>query len=124
MGFDRVGRQCFYINGKAVVHRDYFHLIGSKIHYRMICTVVALVHFHSFSANSETEHLVAEANSEDRDALFKQSGYRWNRIFASFSGITRAVRQEHAIRLEGQNICGACGAWHDGYLAAFVCEQP
>ncbi len=53
---------------ETVVHRYDLDLVGGVIHHRMVGAVMALRHFQRPRADGEAEHLVAEANAEDRRA--------------------------------------------------------
>src|SRR5690606_5382436 len=89
----------------------------------MVGAVMALMHLLGASAKSERQHLVAEADAEDRKVGFDKLLDGWNGIFAGRCRIAGAVGQEDAIRLVGQNVLSRCCCRQNGDLRAETGEQ-
>jgi hypothetical protein len=110
-------RQRLRVNCEAVVHGDDLDLAGRMILDRMVGAVVALMHLLCLCTEGEAQHLVAEADAEDRDVGLDQLLDDWHGIFAGSRRVARAVRQKDAIRLHGKYIFGARRRRHHRDLA-------
>ena len=120
--FDALGQR-LGIHRKAVVHRDDFHLAGREVLDRMVRAMVALMHLFSLCANGKAEHLVAEADAEDRQVGLDEVLDDRNGIFARRGRVSGAVGQEHAIRLQRQDVFSRSLGRNDGDLAIETGKQ-
>ncbi len=111
------------VHREAVVHRGDLDLAGGEVLHRMVRAVMALMHLHGLAAEREAEHLVAEADAEGRRAAVDQLLDHRHRVFAGRRRIARAVRQEHAVRLQRQDVFGRGRRRHHRHLAAGRGEQ-
>ena len=91
MGFGNRAGQCFAVDGEAVIHRGNLNLAGFKIFDRMISTMMALFHFLCLRAQSQCQHLMAEAYAENRQTALYQRADLGNRISASGRRVAGAV---------------------------------
>src|SRR5690348_17996133 len=66
------------IDGEAMVHRHDLYLAAPQIFYRMIGAVMTLRHLSRLRTEREREHLMAQANPEQRHALGKHARDRGN----------------------------------------------
>ena len=67
MSFLQMIGQAVALDGPAMIHRDDFHLTGQQIFNRMISAMMSLVHFFSLRSERQSQHLMAEADSKNRD---------------------------------------------------------
>ena len=123
MGLLDAVRQGLGIDRKSMIHGYDLDLSGGEILYRMVGAVVALMHLFRFCTKRETQHLVAKANAEDRQAAVDQFVDDRDRIFAGRGRIARAVGQEHAIRRHRYDVLGTGGCRNDRDLAIEAGEQ-
>ena len=86
------------IDREAVIHRGDLDLAGREILDRMVGAVMALVHFHGPAAERDAEHLMAEADAEDRQPGIDQRADHRHRIFSGRRRIAGTVGEEHPIR--------------------------
>ena len=84
----------------------------------MIGAVVALMHLFGFRAQRNRQHLVAEADAEDRLAAGDEFFDFRHGVNAGCGGVARAVRQEHAIGVHRQNVFSTCRGGDDRDRAA------
>ena len=56
-------RQGGRINREAMIHGDDLNFAGLQVLDRVVCPVVALLHFHGFRAQGERQELMTEANA-------------------------------------------------------------
>ena len=68
MGFFNPVRQALTIHCKAVIHRDNFNFTRCVVLDRVVGAMMALVHFDGGSPQGQSQHLVAEANAEQRQS--------------------------------------------------------
>mmetsp|Transcript_53303 Transcript_53303/g.125259 ORF Transcript_53303/g.125259 Transcript_53303/m.125259 type:complete len:315 (-) Transcript_53303:5901-6845(-) len=113
----QVGRQ------RVGVHRETVVLAGDadaatvQVLDRMVGAVVAELHLEGLGARGQRQDLMPEADAKDRYAGLDQLGGRLDRVVAGLR-VTRAVGQEHAIRLQPEDFAGRRLGGHDGHLAA------
>ena len=89
---------------EAVVLHRYLDALGDKVHDRLIDAAMPVFELHHFGASSLAEHLMPEADAEERH-FSEQLFYLGERTF-DVVGISRAVAQEHAIGLEREHLFG------------------
>ena len=87
---DIVGKRLL-VDGEAVVHRDDLDLARGIVAHRMVGAMMALMHLDGFGAEGEAEHLVAEADAEDRDARIDELPDRGNGVVAGRRRVAGAV---------------------------------
>ena len=112
----------FRLNDEAVVLAGDLHLAGRQILDRMVCATMAVMHLLGLGAERQRQHLVAEADPEDRQARRQDFPDCGHRVFAGRGRIARAVRQEDAVRVVLQDVVGGRGGRHDGDVTAQVRE--
>ncbi len=100
-----IGRQAGFVHGETVVLTGDHHHAGLQILYRMVGAVVAIGHLHGLGAGGQGQQLMAEADAEHRDVGFEHLLNRLDRVVARF-GVTRAVGQEDAVRIQRQGFAG------------------
>ncbi|QTK80940.1 Thioesterase [Agrobacterium tumefaciens] len=101
--FDAFGQR-LGVDRKAVVHRDDFNLAGREVFDRMVRAVMALMHLFGLGADRKAEHLVSEADAEDRQVGLDEVLDDGNGILARCGRVSGAVGQEHAIRLQRHDV--------------------
>ena len=92
VGFLHALGQRFTVHGEAVVHGNDFNLAGFQVFHRMIGAMMALGHLAGIGAKCEAQHLMAEANSEHRQAAIDERADGGNGVRARGRGIAGAVR--------------------------------
>ena len=85
---------------------------------RMVGAMMALMHLAGLAAEREPEHLMAEADAEDRHARFDELLDHRHRVVAGGGRIARTVGQEHAVGLPRQHLLGGRRRRHHGEPAA------
>lgn len=116
VGFLDTFRQRVAIDRETMVHGNYLDLAGGEILHRMVRAVMALMHLDGFRAECERQHLVTEADTKDRDFRFKQLADHGHGVFGSGRRITRAVGEEYAIGLHGEDVGGAGSGGNHGHF--------
>ena len=124
VGFLDAIRKGFGINSKAMVHRNDLDLARRVVSNRMVGAVMALVHLLGIAAKCERQHLVAEADAEDRNVGLDQFLDGRNRIFAGRRRVAWSIGEEDAIRLIGQNVFGGGGSRENGDFCAKTGDEP
>src|SRR5438105_11665664 len=89
----------------------------------MISATVAIGHFHRFGAESEAKYLVAQADSEDRNAGPRQLLDRLRRVVDG-GWITWTVREENAVGFEHQDVLGTRLRGNHGHSTIILREEP
>src|SRR5262245_25217674 len=89
VSFLHVGRNALTINREPVVHCGDFYLAGDQILYRMIGSMVALVHFARARADRNPEHLMAEADAKSWNSAIDDLPNDRNGIFAGCRRVAR-----------------------------------
>ncbi len=119
--FDIAGGQRFRIDAETMILGGDFHLIGKEVFHGMIGTVMTELQFKGFSAERDAAELMAETNAEDRDAAGKLSD-AFLRVGNGLR-IAGAIRKEHTIRAEGEDVF--CGSFRrdDSDFAVMIDEQ-
>src|SRR5436309_14486629 len=56
-------RQRLLVDREAMIHRGDLDFAGGEIFHRMVCSVMALMHFRGLATERDAEHLVAEADA-------------------------------------------------------------
>ena len=105
---------------KAVVHaRDLDRTVAQAL-YRMVCAAVALMHLFRTRPYGQPEHLVAEADAEQR--LFGLQPLLDDRhgVFSRRGRVTGTVREERAIRRMSHDVFKTGGGGDDLDLAAGI----
>src|SRR5690606_38336701 len=90
----------------------------------MIGATMPLFHFLGLTAKRDAEKLVPEADAEDRLVGLDEVLDRRHGIFTGRGRITGAVGEEHAIRIERQDVVGSRRGWYNGHLRAEAGEKP
>ena len=80
------------------------------------------MHLHRPSAHRYSQHLVAEADAEGRDALGDDVADDGHGIFAGGGGVARPVGEKHAVGLERDDVRGRGLGRHHRHLAALAGE--
>ena len=111
------------IDGKTMVHRDDLDLAGRVVLHRMVGAVMALMHLFGLAAKRQAQHLVTEADAEDRNVGLDQFPDDRDGIFPSCCRVSRAVRKEDSIRIQRKHIVLARRRRHDGDLAVEPGEE-
>ena len=93
-----------------ILHRD-LDALGDKVHDRLIDATMPVFELHHFGASSLAEHLMPETDTEERH-LSEQLLYLGECAF-HLVGISRAIAQEHAIRVERERLFGGRIPRHD-----------
>ena len=89
-----VSGQGICVHGKAVVHaRDLNRAVAEALH-GMVRAAMALMHFLGLRANGKAEHLMPEANAEQRLFGLKPLLDNWHGIYGRRGGVAGAVGQE------------------------------
>lgn len=112
----------FFLDGEAVVLRRDLDRAGFKILHGVVRTAMTELELERLRAAGQTEQLVAEADAEDR-LLAQQAANRADRVVERL-GIAGAIREEHAVRLDGEHVFGGGGPGQDRHPAAHVEEVP
>ena len=92
----QVRRQTRLIHGEAVILTADHHASAVDIEHRMVRTVMAKFHFYRACAGCKTQELMAETNTEHRNARCDQPFDGFDRIIARL-GISRAIGQKHTV---------------------------
>ncbi len=87
----------FGINSVRMVLRRNFKLTGFKVFNGVISAPVAEFHFKGFCAERKRYHLMAEADSENRELSLKLAHNLNNRL--NILGVTGAVSKEEPVGL-------------------------
>src|SRR5579883_1125988 len=82
----------------------------------MIRSAVAELHLVRFAADREADHLMPQADPEDRHAPDQFADLR--RLMLKWFGIARPVREKHAVRLEREHIFGRRPRRNHGQFAS------
>ena len=93
-----------------ILHR-YLDALGDKVHDRLIDAAMPVFELHHFGASSLAEHLMPEADAEERH-FSEQLFYLGERAF-HLVGVSRAIAQEHAVWLEREHLFSRRIPWHD-----------
>ena len=99
-------RQTGFIHGKTVVLAGDHHYAAIQILNRVVGAVVAVTHFQGLGTGCQRQQLMTQTDAEDRDIGFQDVLDRLNGIVAGLR-VTRAVGQEHAVRIQRQHLGGA-----------------
>ena len=94
-----------------------------KILDRVIGAVMTLRHLHCAGADGQTEHLVTQANAEDRRLGLEQSLDRRDRVSSGLGGIAGPVREKDAVRFQGEDIFRRARRWNNCDRASAVAQQ-
>src|SRR4051794_8184609 len=103
MCLDHAFGQARPLDGEAMVHGRDLDLAGREVLDRMIGAVMALMHLRRLGAERDRQHLMSEADAEERLAGLDELADLRNRIVAGRRRIAGAVRQEYAVGIEGEN---------------------
>ncbi len=123
MGFFHAVGQGLAVNSEAVVHRGDFNFAGFQVLNRVICPVVAVVHLNRRCTQGQSKHLVAKANTKDRDfCLIKNAFDHWHSIFAGCRRVAGTVGQENPVGIKGQNVFGRGRCWQNSNFATGACQ--
>ena len=116
---DHSGRQGLAVHGEAVVHRGDLDLAGGELLDRMVGAVMAVVHLDRARAERQRQHLVAEADAEDRHVGLRQHllDHR-HRVGAGRGRVAGTVGQEQAFGLVGEHVLGGRGRRQHRHVAA------
>ena len=108
------------IDREAVVHAGDFDCAVAQPLDWMVRAAMALVHLERLCADREREHLVAEANAEQR--LFGREPLADHRhgIFARRRRIAGAVGKEQAIGIMRHDVFKTGGCAYDGYFTPCI----
>src|SRR5258708_35722376 len=87
-----------------MILRGNLDLIGEKILYRMVRTVMAELQLEGPTAKSQPANLMAEADSEDR-SLADELSHRLNGVFHWF-GVAWTIGKKNAIGLHSEHVFG------------------
>ena len=120
---DRV-RQARLVDGEAVVHRRDLDLAGDEVFHGMVRAVMALLHLHGAAAERDAEHLVAEADAEQRHLLVEHFANHRHGVLAGGGRVARAVGEEHAVGLPRQDVFRGRRRRQHREPAAGLGEQP
>ncbi|MND93249.1 hypothetical protein D3C80_854310 [compost metagenome] len=106
-----------FIDCEAVVLTgDHYHASVQVLDW-VVGAMVTMTHFHGLGTGGQGQQLVAQADTEHWGLGFEDFLDRLDRVVA-WLRITRAVGQEHAIRVECQDFAGRGLCRHDGQAAA------
>ena len=114
-----IARQRRFVDGETVILAGNHDPAAGQVDDRMIRAVMAEFHLQRLRANGQAENLVAEANAEQRNLALDELARRGDRVIAGLR-IARAVREEHAIRLQCQRVAGGGLRRHDDHFAAAI----
>ena len=106
-----VGGECFFIHGETVVLAGDGNTSGGQVFDRMVGTVVTKFHLVGLCAAGQGQNLMAQTNTEGRNALLDDLFCGANGVIAR-TGIARPVGEKHPIGFHGQNFCSCGFGWH------------
>ena len=118
MGHGHASGQAGGIDLEAVVLAGDLDLAGLDILHRMVRAAMAVMHLAGLRAERQCEHLVAEADAEDRQIEFQELPDHRDGIGAGRRRIARPVGEKHAVRPVAQDFLGARRGGHDRDPAA------
>ena len=118
VGHGHAGGQAFGIDLEAVVLAGDLDLAGLQVLDRVVGAAMAVMHLAGLRAERQRQHLVAEADAEDRQIEFQHLPDDRHGIGAGRRRIARPVGQEHAVGRVAQNLLGARRRGHDRDPAA------
>ena len=113
-------RQRIGHDDESVVLTGNLDLAGLHVFNRMIGTSVAVMHFLSRRTQSQRQHLMAEADSEDRQPRFENRFDHRHGVFAGRGGITWPVREKDSIRFVPEYVFRRRIGRHHRHLTAKV----
>ncbi len=123
VSFFNAFRQRLRVDREAVVHRDDLDLAGGVVLDRMVGAVMALMHLLGLGAERQRQHLVAEADAEDRDVGVEQvliTGTAYSPVAAGSPGpLERKMPSGCMARMSSARGLGR----HDGDLGAEAGKQ-
>src|SRR5262249_27556416 len=109
------------IHTEAVVLRSDFNPSGQLVADRMIDAVMSELELVGLAAQGQSEHLVSEADSEDRSLADQLADVL--RLALQGLVISRAVREEHAVGIEREDFFRAGQRRDDRDFAAMLHES-
>jgi hypothetical protein len=113
MGRFDLGRQGRLDHDEAVVLAGDLDPPGRQVLDRVVGAAVAEVHLLGARAERQGQHLVPEADAEDRQAGSEQRLEDRHRIAPGRRRVTRAIGQEHAVGPVTQDLlCRGAGRHH------------
>ena len=104
------------IDGEAVVLRGDGDLAGAQVLDRLVAAAVAELELEGLAAERVAEHLVAEADAEDR--FFPDQLAELGVDVGERRGIAGAVGEENAVGVLRQHLGGGGGGGHHLHLEA------
>ena len=119
--FHIAGRQRFGIDAESVILRGDFDFLGDQILHGMIGTMMPELQFESLAAQRQPAQLVTEADAKNGHAAHQLSNI-FDRV-ADGLRITGAIREEDAVRLEGENIFSRRLRGDNPNIAVMIDEQ-
>ena len=120
--FDIAGRQRFRVHAETMILRGNLDLIGEKILYRMVRTVMAELQLEGLTAKSQSANLMAEADPEDRN-LADELSDRLNGVFHWF-GVARTIGKKDAIGLHSEHVFGGRRRRNHSHVTIVIGQQP
>ena len=118
MGDFKRGGQRLRLQREVMVLRGDFDPAGQQVPDRVVAAVVAEFQPPALRAGGEAEELVPEADAEERD-LARESADCVDRV-TERRGVGRAVREENAVRLQGERIGRGRGGRQHGHAHAVL----
>ena len=119
--FDIARRQRIRVHAEAVILRGNFYFFCEQIFYRMVRAVMAEFKLERFAAKRQAAELMTQAYSEDRNPAEEFFDIRDG--ISDRLGVTRTIREKHALRLKREDIGGGCFRGHNGNVAAVINEK-
>ena len=105
-------------DAEPVVLRSDLDLAGRQVLDRLVGTTVAALHLAGLAAQRERQHLMSEADAEQRHPLVEHGLDGGGGIDCRRRRIPRPVGEEHTVGLVPQDVLGCGGCRHDRDLAA------
>ncbi|MNT00812.1 hypothetical protein D3C72_1352560 [compost metagenome] len=101
-----------------MVHRHDLDLARGQVLDRVVGAVVALIHLDGLGAQGDGQHLMAQADAQDRLAAGDQLLDFRHGVGAGRGRVARTVGQDHAVGIAGQDVLGRGRRRHHGDLHA------
>ncbi len=124
MGLDHALRQRLAVHREAVVHRGDLDPAGLDIAHGVVRAVMTVTHLDGPGTKCQRQHLMAQADTEDRQAAFQQRLDHRHRIAAGRRRIAGTVGQENTLGVMGHDLIGGRGGGQHGDIRAMGHQRP
>jgi len=109
------------VDAIAVILRSDFNFLRSQVFHRLVCSAMAKLKLERSSAQSQSHHLVTEADPEN-GPLSQKPAHRFNNL-VECSRVSGAIGEEHSVGIGRQNLLGRSVGGKNHHLTTFLFEQ-